>query len=350
MQNNRNLDVLRAIAVLFVVADHFVTDILGHPRWAPGLGRCGVMIFFVHTCLVLMWSMERNEGTEAPFAFVGSFYIRRAFRIYPLSILSIGSVLLLHIPLDPLGKYQPHSTFGIVSNLLLIQNITRQINILGPLWSLPWEIQMYILLPFLYFAVQRGRVKILAAITIVIAATNLFGVLMNFKPAHMLDFFPCFMGGVFAYSFSRKAKQVLPANLWLLLIAAFALIYCRLGGWTPLRLIAFPDWLLCLILGVCVPLFRELPLSIFTNAAALIARYSYGIYIFHVPILWLSFVVAKVEFPAACLLAAVLLRVIPITTYIFLEEPMIERGKWLARQFSRRLEPHDERAILSMHT
>jgi peptidoglycan/LPS O-acetylase OafA/YrhL len=46
-----------------------------HKLWFIGL--LGVSLFFVHTTLVLMWSLERDPHPLR-------FDVRRAFRIYPL--------------------------------------------------------------------------------------------------------------------------------------------------------------------------------------------------------------------------------------------------------------------------
>src|SRR5579864_4746600 len=57
-----NLDLLRATAVFCVVLSH-VAVFEGRAYLGPlnlqGLGIFGVLIFFVHTCLVLMLSLER---------------------------------------------------------------------------------------------------------------------------------------------------------------------------------------------------------------------------------------------------------------------------------------------------
>ena len=58
MKQWANLDFLRSVAVLLVVYAHTLLycgrlDLIG---WA---GLIGVCLFFVHTSLVLMWSLER---------------------------------------------------------------------------------------------------------------------------------------------------------------------------------------------------------------------------------------------------------------------------------------------------
>src|SRR4051794_28964153 len=93
----RNLDVLRAVAVLCVLADHVIIAASppGNTEWG-WLGRAGVLIFFVHTALVLMGSLERLGGTRS--GWISRFYVRRAWRIYPLAVSAILLALALGVP------------------------------------------------------------------------------------------------------------------------------------------------------------------------------------------------------------------------------------------------------------
>src|ERR1700761_4246889 len=144
-----NLDILRSIAVALVLIDHTAWA-LGHHvlgTWETAdVGVFGVYLFFIHTSLVLMWSMQRQPN-------ILSFYIRRAFRIYPLAITAILVALIFRIPVrygGP-GYLQEHfNLLTILSNLFLVQDLAHRVNIVGVMWTLTLEVQMYLVLPCLF--------------------------------------------------------------------------------------------------------------------------------------------------------------------------------------------------------
>src|SRR5512147_3059239 len=82
-----NLNLLRAVAVLAVFIAHSLTLRIDSPRlW--NLGHLGVLLFFVHTSLVLMLSLQRQDRGGADRRGL-RFMVRRAFRIYPLSMAAV---------------------------------------------------------------------------------------------------------------------------------------------------------------------------------------------------------------------------------------------------------------------
>ena len=110
-RENANLDFLRSFAVLCVVFGHlthfFNTDLLGSIALG-GLGALGVRIFFVHTALVLMFSLER-EAAKSRILFV-PFMLRRCFRIYPLAMAVILILAGFHIPAS---GFKPRVFYGL---------------------------------------------------------------------------------------------------------------------------------------------------------------------------------------------------------------------------------------------
>src|ERR1035441_1228406 len=91
MRHSANLDILRSFAVSVVLIDHLVRTLAAHTgfhnaavmAFTSQIGHAGVLAFFVHTSLVLMYSLERLNRTAGRVGL--RFYLRRFFRIYPLS-------------------------------------------------------------------------------------------------------------------------------------------------------------------------------------------------------------------------------------------------------------------------
>lgn len=335
----RNLDLLRSCAVLLVAFAHLFGNGLkwyGRGYTFPhSMGRLGVMIFFVHTALVLMMSMERMQLTGGSLLRV--FYIRRAFRIYPLSIVTVIAVGLFHIPADPFVQFHRMSWSQLLSNLTLTQNVTRAPEAIGPLWSLPWEVQMYVALPFLYILVWKQRYKQLAAIVAGLIAANVIGLTVGVKAFRLLDYLPCFCAGVLAYGLLRLVKYRISGNLWPSVLAIGITVYlCSGFGW-PVRNIFYRDWAVCLSVGLLVPFFADMSPGVSSIVAHFVAKYSYGIYLFHVPALWLAFDRLRwLGVPLSMLVFLGTTAALSVAGYHLIEEPMISYGKRMSLRQLRR--------------
>jgi peptidoglycan/LPS O-acetylase OafA/YrhL len=318
-----NLDLLRSMAVLTVLFDHlcrhYYLDRIGRFGVAD-IGIFGVLLFFVHTSLVLMQSMQRSGFTGV--SLMKNFYIRRLFRIYPLSILTVLAAVALHLHADGRGiVFGPRpQALELASNLLLTQNLTYSDSIVGPLWSLPIEVQMYLLLPFFFFW-RKPPVWTL------IFLWGAFGILGHFPqtvPAlawfTLLLYIPNFLPGIIAYKLPER--RMIPSCFWGPFIFVLAILYTaspsRRGGAA-----------LCLLLGLTIPLFREITFSPLIKVSKWIATYSYGIYLAHSFCIWLALTVLH-----SWALFIVMIVVLPVALYHGIEYPAIELGTRLAGKFS----------------
>lgn len=110
-------------------------------------------IFFALTSYVLMMSLERLKKSSNQLYI--DFITRRFFRIYPLAVFFVIFYALTKLPAyyDG-GKGAMHAIQLnmniILQNILLVQNFTIEDEILEPMWSLPYEFQMYLLLPLIF--------------------------------------------------------------------------------------------------------------------------------------------------------------------------------------------------------
>ena len=344
-----NLDFLRALAVLLVLAQHLLNR-AGAGAWmgigVPPIGTFGVLLFFVHTCLVLMYSMERSHLDGLPLA--GNFYIRRLFRIYPLSILAVLTAVALHLDsgvngVPGLSRAQPVPIGRIVSNLLLVQNLAKPGSIINVLWSLPYEVQMYIFLPFLFMGIglmsTRGKrtavwslcILWVAAVLLAVARAHLAarGVAVSIVGRlSILEYVPNFLPGIIAYTIAHvpRIKSYLWPPFILLLVAAYALRPSTAMGWT-----------LCLLLGFAIPFFGEIRTGWLRVISNRIATYSYGIYLSHQFCIWLvADPLGSWPLWSRILVLIGLLIGVPIVLYHGIEKPMIKVGAGLAEKWKTR--------------
>jgi peptidoglycan/LPS O-acetylase OafA/YrhL len=341
-QENANLDFLRAFAVLLVFFGHltFFHQVLAlGPLNLTFMGALGVMFFFVHTSLVLMLSLERQHKEQGGKKLFMSFMIRRCFRIYPLSITAVVLVVAFHLPMttQTFWHFQGMKPDGgdIFSNLFLVQNFSNRISILGPMWSLPYEMDMYVFLPWLYLLLRPNRsVLRIALVWVGVVAVNLLFMRNTINPA-FLRYVPCFLAGVLAYQLLRSNyPRRFPAFLWPLCVASLAASFLIWGDSPRMQ------WLICLLLGFAVPFFSRISASWLVVPSHFIAKYSYWIYLTHFFCIWFAFerlgnFSALVKIPVFIALAVGL----PVLFYHLLEEPLIRVGKRVAKTYSRAARP-----------
>lgn len=326
-KDSRNLDLLRAAAVSFVFISHFLAA-SGH-FGLGSLGRFGVVLFFIHTSFVLMASLDRSGGDTSKFA------IQRAFRIYPLAMLCVAAVPLLHIPQNPGEVYHWEGARALLANLSLTQNLQYEPSLMGPLWSLPLEVEMYVLFPALYFLIRKrpGWGPMLWVLSCLAAETlpRITG------RANMFLYGPCFAAGILGYAISRMKvngslpRRRLPACFWPLTIGAATLAFHPFDN-RPFTLDTLPlAWALSLPIGLAIPFTRDLRVGWLHAVAHRIAKYSYGIYLTHNLVFWCGFDVMRGA-PAIfrVLMIAGGTVALPVLLFHFVEEPMIRLGRKLS--------------------
>jgi peptidoglycan/LPS O-acetylase OafA/YrhL len=356
-----NLDLLRAVAVGLVFIGHLMET--AKIRGLGDLERLGVLLFFVHTAFVLMSSMKAHHlpGSKLFIAFL----VRRVFRIYPLSILIVLTAVIFHIPATGwLSGYVWPGWSALFSNIFLLQNITHSGSVVCVLWSLPFEIQMYVILPAIYLLIQ-GFPSIATAWIVWLAGIAIAGVEYvarsgNCDPEFMLTrYFPCFLAGVMAWRISTSKSRRLPGGLWILLVAVIVITYRAVdafrvygpaifealhgtlrndhGVWWPPSLDLVNDWVFCGLTGLAIPHFAGISSPWLNAISKRIAQYSYGIYVSHVPLLWLCFKKLHIGSAiASAFLSLVLTALVSIVLYHWLEDPAIRFGKRLATRLDRR--------------
>ena len=327
-----NLDLLRSIAVLFVIGSHAMIamgcESLSPFGWSLDLGyvgTLGVVIFFVHTCLVLMWSLERNADPMG-------FYVRRIFRIYPLSIFVVLIIVGFHIPVSISGNAVRFthlvSKWQLPANLLLVQNIVRVPNVMGPLWTLPLEVQMYLLLPFLFYFVRQNRVLWpLMTLWLAVVALNHY---QDYGVNYLVTVVPFFLPGVMAYVGFGRIRPRIPG--WVLPIVLAAIVFLSVH-----RPTVHAMYFYALALGLLLPFFKQIQSRWLKRASLTIAKYSYGAYLSHPFAILIGMTILAAHSHLTQMAVTIVFIVVTVVpAYHFIEEPMIRAGSRLAKRIARK--------------
>ena len=249
----RDIDGLRAIAVLSVIAFHTF------PQWITG-GFVGVDIFFVISGYVIS-RVIFNQLDSASFSFAG-FYGRRIRRIFPALICVlvasylIGWFLLLAREYQQLGKHTAAGA-GFAANFLLwgeagYFDTAAETKPLMHLWSLGIEEQFYIVWPLLLWIAWKRKFNFLAmmaGIGVASFAVNLLTVDSNSTAAFyspLSRFWELMAGGALAYTNQYRPGAFARANLqsiagMILIVAGLVLLnkYESFPGW----------WAICPVAG-----------------------------------------------------------------------------------------------------
>jgi peptidoglycan/LPS O-acetylase OafA/YrhL len=297
------------------------------------------MVFFVLTTLVLMWSLERKPHTL-------DFYIRRVFRIYPLVLAAIAITVLFHAPVAP--TLQNHFRYAdprwrhILAQATLVPNmLTDKPPIIGVLWSLPYEVEMYILLPVLFFSIRKNF-----AIWPLLLMWTMTVLLTRWGDQNVPNFAVAigyFLPGAMAYVGFKQWRPRVPA--WLL--PAF------LGGlWAAFLLLNpnyYSGWIICLLLGLGLPMFHQMRMEWATIPSKIIAKYSYGAYLTHpFAIVVGIYLLRRHSLWMQLSIEAMLLVTLPVVAYHLIEYPMIRVGGRLAERAEKRYEQHELESFREM--
>jgi peptidoglycan/LPS O-acetylase OafA/YrhL len=289
-----NFDVLRAVAVSCVLGRHIVSEFGDHPNaiFQPqALGIFGVLLFFIHTSFVLMGSLERQVEGSPKTSVYWPFILRRIFRIYPLAI----TVIFLEWFVLPwqgshvaqLAASGQRTVPVLFENFGLVQNLTGAPFVNGTLWTLPLELQMYLVLPAFFF-ISRLRNSFYLWACWLIALPVAFGVvrLGHPGPLNMLAYSPCFISGAICYQQFKKPATWPPALLGCVLAGSIVLymaLYYRYPHETIL------GWFVCLPVALALPRIGDIKTQWVKSSTRTVALYSYGVYLWHPFCIWWAF-------------------------------------------------------------
>jgi peptidoglycan/LPS O-acetylase OafA/YrhL len=296
------LDGIRALAALYVVADHvFLRTFPGYPVdhapfWAAWLiyGRFAVVVFIVLSGFSLGLSPARH-GWRLRSA--SEFARRRAWRILPpywAALVFSLAVAWLIIPQPGHGIPDARS---VVVNGLLVQNLVAAHSPNAAFWTLAIEAQLYLLLPLLLLVVRRrGAVVMAATVALIVAAIgivapHLHGVntLVLQSPPDLAALFAVgiLAAGIVGASETRRAWPW--ARLALAAVMpVVAVVWWQGSVWTAHHLfwvdLALGPAVACLLAALATGRPARLVRMLDARPMRSLGSFSYSLYLTHAPI------------------------------------------------------------------
>lgn len=148
----QSLDILRGLCALFIMIYHYSWFILGHKFKADNIlgrfGVYGVSLFYVLSGLTMF--LVYFDKFSFSLSFFKDFYIKRSFRIFPLMwLVMIGSYFVFGT--DNTWREQLIIATGLFS--VFDWNANTPMG----MWSIGNELSFYLMLPFIFWSLKKGR-------------------------------------------------------------------------------------------------------------------------------------------------------------------------------------------------
>lgn len=317
------LDVLRLLAALVVLASHATGYAYGEVAWWPGsLGHNAVVVFFLLSGYVIAFVADGKESTAR------DFWASRLARIYSVALPALLLTMVadrIGLALDPQfykGGLTTHdytwvrlAASAVFANELWLFSIMPFSN--SPYWSLCYEMAYYLLFSLWCFGGARRWWWIGAAALVI--------------GPKILLLAPVWLLGVVLYR-HRAWYDIAPGTGWalwlgsMMAIAAFQIVdvteqlsawtHGLLGDWLHVRLHFskrfLGDYLLAVLIAANFVGFRAIAGSFSGMLSALAApirkasSYTFSIYLFHLPLVFMFVIVFRSMGPGLARLALVL--------------------------------------------
>ncbi|MDH2428020.1 acyltransferase [Sphaerisporangium sp. TRM90804] len=139
------LDTLRGIGAMAVVAEHMLPWVVPglRPYWF-NLGVYGVLVFFLVSGYIIPTSLERHGDVRA-------FWVSRLFRLYPLYLAVAGLVLALAWWV-PVREAVPRDVSAVAAHATMLLDVVNVGGIVDTMWTLSYEMLFYLLVTAMFTA------------------------------------------------------------------------------------------------------------------------------------------------------------------------------------------------------
>jgi peptidoglycan/LPS O-acetylase OafA/YrhL len=310
----RSLNGIRAMAILLVFFHHMTWSIphvnaaVDWLRYFLFQGWIGVDLFFVLSGFLITGILVDTREAENYFS---GFYAKRVLRIFPLYYATLIGILVVAHFIHPYPTQMPlpadrYLYYLFLTNWLCLWKGTWGANVLGHFWSLAVEEQFYLMWPLSVWLIRPKNLKAVAAclsvtalvIRVVWATHGGLGQGLSMMTFARMD--SLLVGAIAAILF-RDAESLGKIKAWLPWIAlsmiggffvAMGFLYGR-SEWASSFFVQTAGYsMLALGCGALVLHSAEtegaptlLQKILRNRTLSKLGAYSYGFYVFHVPVI-----------------------------------------------------------------
>ena len=178
MNRNLSFDTMRGMAILFVLAAHFLTNSVVFDDYSTTMlgntslnfsffGNTGVILFFYLSGYLIYASIDRGKN-------IAFFLYKRLLRIYPPYLFSIAIVLIMPFFFN---FYPFYGMRDIFANIFFIKDFLNAPYMNNVYWSLLVEVRFYFII-FVFFLLSRHfkflKIEYLLLLLLLVNYTKLF--------------------------------------------------------------------------------------------------------------------------------------------------------------------------------
>jgi peptidoglycan/LPS O-acetylase OafA/YrhL len=334
-----DIDGLRAIAILSVLAYHAFPNLIGG-------GFVGVDIFFVISGYlitgIIIKSIHKNSYS------IIEFYERRVNRIFPALLLVLTSSLIFGWFVLTNKEYQQlglHTAggAGFIANIILYHetgyfDVQAELKPLLHLWSLGIEEQFYIIWPLIIWGSLRLKLNIktiVTALSVVFFISSAYWIQIDRNGAFYLPFFRMWelSTGAFVYIYKHEKEQSINnRHTEILSSIGIAMLFASIILFN--KETKFPGlYALIPVIGAALVIGNNLTAI---NSKIISSRWlvnigliSYPIYLWHWPILSFSRIINGGSISTQWTLASIIITIaLSILTYRIIERPLRNKVRW----------------------
>lgn len=283
-----SLDGLRVVAFLAVFLHHLPAPagmlFFSHHGWV------GVDLFFAISAFLLFRLLEAENDKDGQIG-IRNFYLRRVLRIYPLLVAYYLFRFVVEGGFqDGMGWARLVTTFASVDNIASWWwGYNYTVSAVGHLWTLSFEFQVYLLLPFLFLAWQRWGTRrflwFLLAVEAVAIGLRVLAILYD-APRPGVEVIPYFRPESILLGLALAVGKPSWKPRWSVMVALVAGVVFVIVPEANRLLIYLPAGLMVAALVDAGLRARLLRAVLSWRVVRYLGTISYGLYVFHLVGIW----------------------------------------------------------------